>query len=205
MERFTSKFPDKAQDVRVIWKSPLIPNDPLVWRKDLSPELKKKVRDFFLSYGTGPDAAREKANMVKITTNGFKASDDKQLIPIRQLELFKDKTKLESDTAMKPAERDAKIAEINRKLAGLQSQRPLTHDLIGRVLKTLGYRLHRVLITELRDATFFANLAVIPSELGKTEPERLIDCRPSDAIALAVQTGARIFVARAVIDEVAQG
>jgi bifunctional DNase/RNase len=97
------------------------------------------------------------------------------------------------------------VEEINRKLAGLQSQRPLTHDLIGRVLKTLGYRLHRVLITELRDATFFANLAVIPSELGKTEPERLIDCRPSDAIALAVQTGARIFVARAVIDEVAQG
>ena len=97
------------------------------------------------------------------------------------------------------------VEEINRKLAGLQSQRPLTHDLIGRVLKTLGYRLHRVLITELRDATFFANLAVIPSELGKSEPERLIDCRPSDAIALAVQTGARIFVARAVIDEVAQG
>jgi uncharacterized protein len=97
------------------------------------------------------------------------------------------------------------VEEINRKLAGLQTPRPLTHDLVGRLLKTLGYRLHRVLITELREGTFYANLAVTPSELGNAQPERLIDCRPSDAIALAVQTGARIFVARAVIDEVAQG
>ena len=122
LERFTAKFPDKAADVRVIWKSPLIPNDPLVWRKDLSPETKKKVRDFILTYGTGAEAAREKAIMLKITTAGFQASDDRQLLPIRQLELFRAKTTLENDTAMSAADKTAKLEEINRKLAQLNTQ-----------------------------------------------------------------------------------
>lgn len=121
-ERFTARFPDKAKELRVIWKSPLIPSDPLVWRKDLAPEVKKKVRDFILTYGTGPDAAREKAIMLKLTTAGFKASDDRQLIPIRQLELFKDKTKIENDAAMSAADKAAKLDEINRKLAQLNTQ-----------------------------------------------------------------------------------
>ena len=60
--------------------------------------------------------------MLKITTDGFRASDDRQLIPIRQLELFRDKTRLENDTAMAPAEKAAKIDEINRKLAVLNTQ-----------------------------------------------------------------------------------
>ncbi len=122
LERFTTKFPDKAKELRVIWKSPLIPSDPLVWRKDLAPDVKKKVRDFVLAYGTGPDAAREKAIMLKLTTAGFKASDDRQLIPIRQLELFKDKTKIENDAAMSAADKTAKLDEINRKLAQLNTQ-----------------------------------------------------------------------------------
>lgn len=122
LTRFTARFPDKAKDVKIIWKSPLIPNDPLVWRKDLAPEIKKKIRDFVLGYGMGADAAREKAVMLKVTTAGFRASDDRQLLPIRQLELFKDKIKLENDTAMNAAERAAKLDEINRKLALLNTQ-----------------------------------------------------------------------------------
>ena len=98
------------------------------------------------------------------------------------------------------------VEEINRKLCGVEAPRPLTHDLVGRVLKTLGWRIARVAITELREGTFFANLVLAPADLGTSkEPERMVDCRPSDAIALAVQTGARIFVAREVIDEVAPG
>ena len=98
------------------------------------------------------------------------------------------------------------VEEINRKLIGQQTQRPLTHDLVGRLLRTLAWRLVRVIITELREGTFYANLVVLPSDLsaGK-EQERTVDCRPSDAIALAVQMAAPIFVARDVIDEVAQG
>lgn len=98
------------------------------------------------------------------------------------------------------------VEEINRKLCGIQAPRPLTHDLVGRVLKTLGWRLSRVIITELRDGTFFANLVLSPAEVATAkEAERTVDCRPSDAIALAVQTGARMFVARDVFDTVAPG
>jgi len=122
LERFAARFPDRIATVRVIWKSPLIPNDPLVWRKDLPADVKAKVKTFFTTYGTGADAAREKEVLKKLTTAGFKPSDDRQLIPIRQLELFKDKVKLEADTAMNAAERTAKLAEINRKLAELNTQ-----------------------------------------------------------------------------------
>ena len=93
------------------------------------------------------------------------------------------------------------VEEINRKLCGVQPPRPLTHDLVGRILATLGHRLHRVIISELRDSTFYATLVLLPRDAG-TSPggEKLVDCRPSDAIALAVQTGAPILVARDVFD-----
>ena len=123
LERFTEKFPDKAAEVRVLWKSPLIPSDPLVWRKDLPAEVKKKIKDFFLSYGTGADAAREKAIMLKLTTAGFKSSNDLQLIPIRELELFKDKSKIENDVNMNASEKKLKIEAIDRKLSDLAAQK----------------------------------------------------------------------------------
>ncbi|MGE3173522.1 MAG: bifunctional nuclease family protein [Planctomycetota bacterium] len=99
------------------------------------------------------------------------------------------------------------VEEINRKLCGIQAPRPLTHDLVGRVLKELGWRLGRVIVTELRDGTFFANLVLMPADATTAQgpDERRVDCRPSDAIALAVQTGARMFVARSVFDTVAPG
>jgi len=50
---------------------------------------------------------------------GFRDSTDMQLVPIRQLELYKDRIKFESDEKMNPAERTAKMAEIDKKLADL--------------------------------------------------------------------------------------
>ncbi|MEO6595204.1 MAG: bifunctional nuclease family protein [Planctomycetota bacterium] len=99
------------------------------------------------------------------------------------------------------------VEEINRKLHGFEPPRPLTHDLVGRVLSTLGYRLHRVVINELRDDTFYAMLVLMPRDAGTAAAgsERTVDCRPSDAIALAVQTSAPILVAREVFDAQATG
>ncbi|WP_415965587.1 phosphonate ABC transporter substrate-binding protein [Desulfovibrio piger] len=51
LARLAITAPEKAKELRVIWKSPLIPSDPLVWRKDLSDETKKKITDFIFSYG----------------------------------------------------------------------------------------------------------------------------------------------------------
>ncbi len=96
------------------------------------------------------------------------------------------------------------VEEINRKLHAVETQRPLTHDLVGRVIQNLGHRLQRVVVNDLRDGTFFAFLGLVPKGTApdsQTDEVR-VDCRPSDAIALAVQTQARIFVARHVLDEV---
>jgi uncharacterized protein len=96
------------------------------------------------------------------------------------------------------------VEEIRRKLRGEQPARPLTHDLVGRILATLEHRLHRVIISELRETTFYATLVLMPRNAGTGGAtgieEKVIDCRPSDAIALAVQTGAPILVARDVYD-----
>ncbi len=121
-EKFEARFPEKIKDVRAIWKSPLIPSDPMVWRKDLDADAKAKIKQFFLGYGKGGDAARELAILAKLTYKGFKESNNNQLIPTRQLELFKDKTRLENDTAMNAPERQKMLDDINRKLAELNQQ-----------------------------------------------------------------------------------
>jgi len=97
------------------------------------------------------------------------------------------------------------VEEINRKLCGVDPPRPLTHDLVGKILLSLGHRLHRVVISELREGTFYASLVLAPRDKGTSTDgsERTVDCRPSDAIALAVQTGAPIHVAREVFEAVA--
>ncbi|HJY77306.1 MAG TPA: phosphonate ABC transporter substrate-binding protein [Burkholderiales bacterium] len=118
-EKFTRRNPEEAKKVRVIWKSPLIPNDPMVVRKDLDPGLKAEIREFFVSYGKDE---REKQALHKIHIGGFQASDNNQLLPIRQLELFKTKIAVEKDERMAAAEKQAKLADIERQLASLNQQ-----------------------------------------------------------------------------------
>ena len=119
LEKFTRRNPEKAKEVRIIWKPPLIPSDPMMYRKDLSPELKAKIQGFFVAYGAND---REKAALKKIGIGGFRKSDDNQLLPIRQLELFKSKLAVERDDRLSAGERQAKLDGINRKLAALNQQ-----------------------------------------------------------------------------------
>ncbi len=120
--KFAARFPEKIKDVRIIWKSPLIAADPMVWRQDLDSEAKAKIRNFMLAYGTGPDAAREQKILNKLTYKGFSESGNSQLIPTRQLELFKLKTKLETDTTLSAEQKQAKLEDINKKLSELNQQ-----------------------------------------------------------------------------------
>jgi phosphonate transport system substrate-binding protein len=118
LEKIKERQPEKFNDIRIIWTSPLIPLDPLVIRKELPEPTKKAVRDFFYTYGQG--GQQEKDNLMKLSKlSGFKPSTNAQLIPIRQLELFRDRNKFEADAAMAPAEKQVKIAEIDKKLAEL--------------------------------------------------------------------------------------
>lgn len=120
LERIESRSPEVAANLRTIWKSPLIAGDPLMWRKDLNGDAKRRVKQFFMDYGKGADAAREIAILNKLTLGGFRDSSDAQLLPTRQLELFREKTKLEADAAMNAQEKAAKLDVINKKLAELQ-------------------------------------------------------------------------------------
>ena len=112
--------PDKFDLVRILWTSPLIPRDPLVWRKDLPADLKKKISDFVTGYGKTEREREILKNLYSL--KGFKASTDAQLLPIRQLELFKDRRKAEGDTTMSDTEKKAKLAELDAKLAELARQ-----------------------------------------------------------------------------------
>jgi len=119
MGKLQANKPELASQLRIIWKSPLIPSDPFVWRKDLDPAVKDKLRTFVLNYASKDPA--EKAILNKIYDyDGFRASNNDQLIPVRELELFRDRRRAETDEKLSPAERTRVIAEIDAKLAALK-------------------------------------------------------------------------------------
>jgi phosphonate transport system substrate-binding protein len=78
----------ESDQVRVIWTSPPLPEEPIIWRKDLDPALKEKVRQFFLTYAQGdtPLAARQRGYLSKVNIGGFKPADDNHLLPVREME-----------------------------------------------------------------------------------------------------------------------
>jgi phosphonate transport system substrate-binding protein len=92
MERMAMLKTDIAKrtlaNVEIIWRSPRIPEDPMIWRKDLDPALKKKISDFMFSYGVGdtPEAARQRAVLLRIQTLPFKHADDSHLLTVREME-----------------------------------------------------------------------------------------------------------------------
>ena len=118
LERVEARQPEIAHQLRQVWKSPLIAADPLVWRKDLTPDLKMKMKAFFVDYGkTGANAGTEKLALKKLTLGGFQDSSNAQLKPVRQLELFKERIKVEGDTTLSTDDRKLKLDDLTRKLA----------------------------------------------------------------------------------------
>ena len=116
IDKLRATAPDKAEQIRILWTSPLIPSDPFVWRTDLDPGVKAKIKGFVLDYARSDPA--EKAVLKNIYNyGGFRDSSNAQLLPIRQLEAFKDRRKVEGDTALAEPERVKKLAEIDAKLA----------------------------------------------------------------------------------------
>ena len=109
----------------MLWKSPLIPSDPMLYRKNLSADLKARIKAFFLGYGRiGPNVEKEKAVLAGISAGlaPFKESSNDQLIPIREIALAKARNKLLSDTRLDKMEKDKKLAEIDGKLDMLRKR-----------------------------------------------------------------------------------
>ena len=94
-----------------------------------------------------------------------------------------------------PTEADA----IAVRLQGVSVPRPMTHDLLGSVIKNMGGELERVVINDLNNHTFYAKL-YIKSASG----EIVIDSRPSDALALSAGLGVPVFVDEQVFEKMQQ-
>jgi hypothetical protein len=87
-------------------------------------------------------------------------------------------------------------------MRGTVKERPLTHDLMGHLMTALGARVERVIINDLKNATYYARM-IIRAE-NELQQKKIIelDGRPSDCIAMAVQQKAQIYVSQEVWDEV---
>jgi phosphonate transport system substrate-binding protein len=118
LEKVQNRYPEKFNSIKIVWTSPLIALDPLVMRKDMPEATKAKLKQFFYNYGKTD--AREKEVLMKISKlAGFKESSNRQLLPIRQLDLFSKRTKLESDSVISEASKKEQLAAIDKQLAAL--------------------------------------------------------------------------------------
>lgn len=117
MDRLKVAHPDKAALLKEIWRSPLIPGDPIVWRKNLDDETKQKIKVFFDSYGDKPE---ELQKLKDLNWSKFKVSNNNQLLPIRQLEAFKKRSQLLANTALSEADKTQQVAKIDEELKKLE-------------------------------------------------------------------------------------
>lgn len=117
--RLMKTNPEAAANIKEIWRSPIIPSDPMVWRKDLPDAVKHKILFFFIQYGRFGDAEkmkREREILANLSDGWgpFLASSDAQLLDVRQIEAFKKKIKAE-----RKGDKEA-VAAAEKELAQLQ-------------------------------------------------------------------------------------
>lgn len=125
LRRLEKTAPEARKNIKVIWTSPLIPSDPLVWRKDLDPDIKAKLYTFIMTYGRNgtPEEVTEARKVLgALQWAPFRPSSNAQLYPIRQLELNKQMLKVKADTKLSDAEKQAKIAELQKQINEVAEQ-----------------------------------------------------------------------------------
>ena len=123
--RLAKTNPEAAANIKEIWRSPIIPSDPIVWRKELSAEAKQKIYYFFMQYGRFGDVAkvkREREILAGVSDGWgpFLASSNAQLLDVRQIEAFKAKIKAQNNDKLSSEEKKAAVAAAEKELAELQ-------------------------------------------------------------------------------------
>lgn len=129
LARIEKNNPKAFKNIKVIWKSPLIPSDPIVWKNDLDEDAKAKVYKFFMSYGrigTPEEVAKARKILSALAWAPFKPSSDAQLYPIRVLQISKEIFKIQGDEKMSADEKTAKIKE-------LEAEKSKVEDLMAKV------------------------------------------------------------------------
>jgi phosphonate transport system substrate-binding protein len=122
LQRFRTRYPDLADRIKSIWASPLIPTDPLVWRRDLDDATREAVLGFFLGYGQAGAGkaderlASERGILQKIKWAGFKRSSNSQLAYVRILALFAELEAVRNDTTLDEATRARELGRLNDRI-----------------------------------------------------------------------------------------
>ncbi len=122
--RLQRNHPEKYNKLKEIWRSPLIPSDPLAYRGNLPADVKAKIFHFFIGlgrFGTPDEIRKERAIMNYATFAGFKPSSNAQLFPIREMALNKDIMKVQADKKLSADEKKKKIAELTNKIKEIQA------------------------------------------------------------------------------------
>lgn len=123
--RLGKRFPEKAKAIKIIWTSPLIPSDPIIWSKDLPAPLKREIVRFLSNYGKSegksPEQTQhERAVLKKLNWSGFRESDNAQLIPVRKVKLYKELLQAKADAALSEEQRDNLVRGIENELRELE-------------------------------------------------------------------------------------
>jgi phosphonate transport system substrate-binding protein len=124
LQRVAANAPDARSQIKIIWTSPLIPLDPLVWRKDLDPAVKSKLYTFLLSYGrigSADEIKGAKSILADLIWSPFRPSSDDQLIPIRILEANKSLMKTQADEKLSAEDKAQQVATIRADIAKLEA------------------------------------------------------------------------------------
>ncbi|XUO85445.1 phosphonate ABC transporter substrate-binding protein [Halomonas sp. KM007] len=119
MARLEITAPDKAEQLRVVWTSPLIPSDPLVWRSNLPEETKENLRDFFFNYG---ESEEQKEILAPLQWSHFAPSSNDSLLPVRQLALFSQRADIANDQSLSDTDREAQLAALDEQLDALNQR-----------------------------------------------------------------------------------
>ena len=125
LQRTATTAPAARQRIRIIWTSPLIPLDPLVWRKDLEPAVKTRLYTFLMSYGhvgTDEEIKAVREILANLVWSPFHPSSDAQLLTTRKLEANKDLVKVRGDAKLSEEEKGKQVAALTAQLGKLDEQ-----------------------------------------------------------------------------------
>ena len=132
LRRLQTTNPAAAAKVKVIWQSPLIPSDPIVWSKKLDQTAKDKIMTFFMTYGrqgAPEDVEKARAVLAGLQWAPFRPSSDAQLYPIRIMEITKQMFQVDADDKLSAEEKTAKLKE-------LEGQKTLYEGLMAKIPQT---------------------------------------------------------------------
>lgn len=116
---FARDFPELATRIKVVWESPLIPQSPLLWRTGLPPDVRRKIGSFVVGFG----ATRLEEKQILERVNGlsrFRASSNRQLVPIADLEMFKARQAINHDKSLSAQERARRIEAVIKRGSRLE-------------------------------------------------------------------------------------